>query len=697
MKKSFITAAVALVALGVVLNRPARAAQTTPREVVLHVDPSADKSGDGSKDAPLPSLVAARDAIRKMKSAGPLAGPVTILLAGGRYELTEPIVFGPQDSGTARAPITYTAAPNQTPVLFGGRRVTGWKVAAGKWRVDLPRVKAGKWFFKQLFVNGKSMPRTRLPKKGFYRIVDWPNKKSPPWNAPGDHFTFAGKDIRPDWRNLPEVEVVTLRFWVSSRQNIRTVDSKTKRVNFAFKTKYRYSDDFGTKGGRYYVENVAEAMTEPGQWYLDRPAGVLTYIPKPGQTPENTAIVAPVSPHMIRIEADVEAGRSVEYLRFGGLTLTCTNWMLPPGDAGDGQSAPAVEGAVILEGARRCRFDRCRFVNLNSYALDIRAGSRDNRFTHNEMGRLGGGGVRMTGGDASSHPNLRTGNNLIADNHIHHIGLTHHAATGVFIQHSGGNTITHNRINHTYYSAMAIGWVWGYKPSVTNHNEISYNHIHHVGQGMLSDMGGIYMLGLMPGTVVRNNLIHNVEAYGYGGWGIYTDEGSSHALIENNIVHHTKDACFDQHYGKENTVRNNIFAFGRDALIRRSRVEEHISFFMERNIIVGSGEAKLLAGQWNDKPYMHRPGKPWHEPVECKLNHVFDWNLYWQSGKPAKDIRFADMTFDQWRAKGQDAHSIYADPGFADPKNGDFTMPPDSPAHKLGFRPIDMTTVGPRK
>ena len=39
--------------------------------------------------------------------------------------------------------------------------------------------------------------------------------------------------------------------------------------------------------------NVREALSEPGEWYLDRPSGRLTYVPKPGEDPQQTVVVAP--------------------------------------------------------------------------------------------------------------------------------------------------------------------------------------------------------------------------------------------------------------------------------------------------------------------------------------------------------------------------------------------------------------------
>ena len=54
-----------------------------------------------------------------------------------------------------------------------------------------------------------------------------------------------------------------------------------------------------------------------------------------------------------------------------------------------------------------------------------------------------------------------------------------------------------------------------------------------------------------------------MEKWNYGGWAIYPDEDSHAMLIENNICYNTSSQPFHEHYGRENIVRNNIFAFGR--------------------------------------------------------------------------------------------------------------------------------------
>ncbi|HWA84013.1 MAG TPA: right-handed parallel beta-helix repeat-containing protein, partial [Fimbriimonadaceae bacterium] len=193
------------------------------------------------------------------------------------------------------------------------------------------------------------------------------------------------------------------------------------------------------------------------------------------------------------------------------------------------------------------------------------------------------------------------------------------------------------------------------------------NRISMIGQGVLSDMGGIYTLGPQAGTVIRGNRIHDVQSFSYGGWGIYPDEGSSAMLIENNCVFRTKSAGFHQHYGKENVIRNNVFAFGGEAQIMRTRAEDHLSFTMTRNVVL-FGDAPLLGSNWSGD------------------NYKLDENLYWRVG--GKPFDFAGMTLDQWRAKGQDVHSVTADPLFLDPGHGDFRLKPNSPAIGVGFKPF---------
>ncbi len=115
-------------------------------------------------DGPLATLAKARDAVRALKAAGPLAEPVSVQIRGGVYYITETLAFGPGDSGAAGAAISYEAYPGETPELVGGRRIEGLRPAKGPiFSAHLPSVEAGEWYFRQLFVNGRRQVRARYP------------------------------------------------------------------------------------------------------------------------------------------------------------------------------------------------------------------------------------------------------------------------------------------------------------------------------------------------------------------------------------------------------------------------------------------------------------------------------------------------------------------------------------------------------
>lgn len=624
-------------------------------------------------DGPFLTVARARDAVRQERERTKgLRTPVTVFIRGGEYFLGETLVLTPDDSGTKECPITYAAYRAEKALLSGGQVIHGWheEQANGRkmWTASIPDVKEGKWWFRQLFVNGERRPRTRLPKEGLYRIAELigvaPDSS---WGVGQTKFRFSEGDIKV-WRNLEDVEVIALHYWVESRMPIASVDEKSRTVTLSKKSVFRLTEDWQGRPAPYYVENVFEALDTPGQWYLDRKAGKIYYLPKPGEEIENCRFVAPRLVNLIKFDGDEKRKLYVEHVRLRGLSFAHTEWNLPADSAGFGQAAWGVPGAILLRHARNCEIGGCSIAHVGTYAVEFGDGCDTNAVRRSVMLDMGAGGVKV------GHHTERT---IIADSEIADGGKIFHSAVGVWIGNSGHNRVLHNHIHDFYYTGVSVGWSWGYGATKTVANEVAGNHIHHVGRGWLSDLGGIYHLGVAPGTVLRRNLIHDCESATYGGWGIYLDEGSTHVRVQDNLVYRTKSGGFHQHYGKQNIVQNNIFAFAKEHQIQRSRPETHLQFTFRRNIVYWD-EGALLGGNWSGD-----------------VSYKLDYNLYWQAdGKP---FDFAGQTLEQWQEKGLDVHSIIADPGFADPKKLDFRLKPDSPAFSIGFRQFDLSDVGPRK
>lgn len=624
-----------------------------------------------ANDGPVATLPAALKIARTARANAP--DGVTIFMRGGMYALAEPIVITPEDSGTGPKSLTTIAAyQNEKPILSGGRRITGWTPVPGKaglWQAEIPSARDGKWYFRQLFVNGQRKQRARSPNQGFYRIIGGSPQTQPV------QFKFRPGDIKKEWAADGEVEVIALLAWADLRMQIRAVNEASNTVTLSGNPSRSNQE----KDAQYWVENAPDALDQAGEWYLDRKAGRLTYWAEAGEDITQAEVMAPALQDLLILKGDTAANKPVQYVSFQGLTFCHTDYNLPANGYADVQAAITIHGELLAEGAVDCRIEDCAFTHLAGYAVELGRGCKRWRIVGNEMSDLGAGGIRV--GETAVHradADLNQGH-VITDNHIHHLGEIFAPGIGVLILQSAQNRVAYNHIHDLYYTAISAGWTWGYSTSPCRENIIEFNHLHDIGKARLSDMGAVYTLGPQPGTIIRNNVVHDVDSFTYGGWGLYTDEGSTGIVLENNVVYRTKSAGFHQHYGKENILRNNIFAFGRESQLMRTRPEPHTSFIFTNNIVYFDS-GNLLGSNWDGDHY------------------VIDGNLYFDArpGASLAAMKFSKGNIEAWRLRGHDTNSIFADPMFVAPEKYAFTLKPGSPALKRGFKPIDISRVGIR-
>lgn len=674
----------------------------------------------GKNGGPWKTLMGARDNIRALRSSGTVRGSVRVVVAGGRYPQFEPVEFGPDDSD-----VVWVAAPGTAPVFDGGETISNWREerihGRRAWVASLPEVAAGGWFFRSLFVNGIRRPRARFPKfspdaegvKNVLRIgeIRHPEKKG---LFDGDHrFRPKPGDVQ-NWSSLPDAEIVLLHYWIETRLGAPRLDPVTGWITCARRSVFNlYESPKLDIFARYYIDNLREALTEAGEWYLARSTGELIYLPLPKERLERSTIVAPRAKTFLRVSGsafnhdgvtgDPFGGRPVRGLHFEGLSFRHGDWYQPQAEflphnslhledvpiGSATQAAVHVPAVIAFSHARECSVVDCTVELTGFSGVEFGRGCRECCLTCSTIRDAGASGVHVGGSELDGPAADRTGHIRVTDNRITDIGRIFHQGTGIILSNAFSCHVAHNEIARTCYTGISCGWSWGYRETISRDNLIENNMIHDIGQGVLSDMGGIYLLGVQPGTVVRGNHIFTVTSAAYGGWGIYPDEGSSHILIEHNWVHDTQGSCLRIHFARELVVRDNVFArCSQEGLVGLGKAEPHIAANVFHNLLLGPAPALFDGGYSGDVFRGFRS----------------DANLIWFPGGrvPAcinpdrsPDVP-ARISFARWKQRGNDRLSIVADPKASEAGRA-FLLPKNSAVWKTGFRAYDWTICGPRK
>jgi hypothetical protein len=658
----------------VVIHAPARAGDTT-----LYVSPRGSGNGSRLSPASLQRAVAMLPELKKMNGKG----AITIVLRNGTYELNEPICITPQNGGTKTLKIIFKADLNAHPVISGGKKV----LIKGKGVLSAnisALLKDG--VPQDIYINGKRAIRARTPNTGFLKFAKVSEKKPSgiPWNKTTSVQCFeipmaTYKELKTlSSRQLRNVRFNIYHKWTTTS---RTIDSLSKTKPAFYSTgpawaPYNLINDKSI----FFLENDPNALDMKNEWVLDG-NDVIKYIPLDSSRRKVEAIV-PVVEKLLIVKGDSD--HNVYNVYFKGISFCFANKPFTGFD--DSQAAASIDAAIMVDEAQNIHFRNCRVMHTGQYAVWFRKNVRHCSMKKCYIDDLGAGGVRIGETSLPEDTASFTADIKIEDCIIHSGGYDYPPAVGVFIAHSANNIVAHNDIADFRYTGVSVGWVWGYSYSPSVNNKIVYNHIHHIGWGVLSDMAGVYTLGVSPGTEVNYNVINDIYSYDYGGWGLYTDEGSSDIRMENNLVYHTKTGGFHQHYGKNNHINNNILAFGREYLAQDSRIENHLSFEFKHNILLSDGET-FFQGCW-------------------KNGRVdIDSNCYWSiaHGKSLFMISTMEyggspvdtLSFKQWQKdSGRDPHSLFAKPGFEDPTAYNFHVKNLNIMRQIGFVPFDYRKAG---
>ena len=527
----------------------------------------------GLTDGPVRTIAAAQTIARQRlaaMAAGATRQPINVRIAAGEYRLTAPLSFGPHDSGVPEAPVTYSAAQAGT-VTISGAAVLGSVVAgAAGSTLAIPGPAADPLAMRggtQLFVNGRRATLARTPNSGNFWFVQKPlNVAGEPVGQEGREAFVAPAEALTVVNGLSAADrsramVKVMQAWTSGRHRLSSLASPSGGVRVTPRAPWAFLN-FGVDQ-RFYIENIPTALDAPGEWIWD--GTNVRYLATAADAGQTVKFEMPMLERLVVIQGVEKTTTWVQDLQFQGLTFANTRQLTPDVGFIDRQAAIDIGAAVEVDAARRIKFENCTFTRTGGYAVWFRNAVRDSRVDSSSMLDLGAGGVKI--GLTTQSPDYLAGTrrNVLHANQIKDTGKLFPGAVGVWIGQSFDNTVSNNLISNTTYTAISVGWAWQYGIATSGRNSIINNLLLNVGQGELSDVGGVYTLGDSPGTIISGNVIQQVRpypGYGPGGWGLYNDQATTGVLMEKNIVVGTSNGGYLMHYGRDNTLRSNILAFG---------------------------------------------------------------------------------------------------------------------------------------
>ncbi|MDP9082249.1 MAG: right-handed parallel beta-helix repeat-containing protein [Pseudomonadota bacterium] len=487
---------------------------------------------------------------------------LVVQLIGGLYSISTPLQFGPQDSGFNGYTVRYEAQGAAPVVISGGVPILNWTLNDSTKNIYQAKVPSG-FDTRQLYVNGVRASRARL-------VIQAPTPGNPILGG-GAKATIDGYAITipnmTSWSNVKNIEAVTNSWWVQQRCPVDSITSGQIMIqNPCWALANATNRIVGMKNGINWLENNYAFLNESGQWYLDRSANLIYYIPRPAENLTTATVVASAAEQLITGSGSLDSSGNPQFVQnitFQGLTFAYTTWLQPNTSMGfaeiqSGEYSTAVPdtattrflipGAVRFSRAKNITFTLNQFVHLGGAGLNIDTGSQNMVIQGNVFSDISAGGITVGDPDDNleQNPKLQSVGHAINNNYLTQTGAEYAGTASLLILYTADTVIQNNEIANAPYTGLSIGWGFGASSYAAN-NQVNQNYVHDVVQ-TLFDGGGIYTLGSGSGTTLRGNYVTNVgnssncaqaNAYvnGYSGYaGIYHDDASDQYRDSGNVV-----------------------------------------------------------------------------------------------------------------------------------------------------------------
>ena len=556
----------------------------------IFVSPKGNNNNPGTKELPVETIVYAQKMAVGILETGE-DSEVNVWLADGNYPVSEPIVFEPLKSASQNNLLSFKAEIGANPVISGGVQISGWtKNKKGLWESNLPEKLMENTNFRELFINGERAIRARFPNEGYLKVKKVGADRR-------TNFFFEKGDF-PIPENVTNAELVFLHDWSVTRIAVKKINNNKDNLA-AVDTIGTTSLDFFRLDGwepnpRYFLENAFEFLDADNEWFYDSvKKKVFLKLPE-NQNPNDFSITIPISNGLIQLKGTENT--SVKNIHFDGITFSNSEWKIPETGYCGVQAChydprplrkgwAVVPASVYGEWVENCTFNNCKFENLGGSGLWLSTGSRNCLVSNCTFSDISGNGIMIGEGQDrevngepwwKSAPNQVASGNVIDNCIVTDCGKQFFGAVGIWCGLTAETTIKNNEIYNLPYSGVSVGWMWSPVPTPCRQNTIEGNHIHHI-MNILSDGGGIYMLGLQPGSIIRDNHIHDVKinAGRAESNGMFLDEGITDVLVENNLIYNIAKSPLRFHKATTNLVKNNyLFCANGNPPIRYNATKE---------------------------------------------------------------------------------------------------------------------------
>lgn len=364
----------------------------------IWVAPNGNDTSQGTEQHPLASLIAAQQKAREMRQTNdPSIGDgIRIILKAGTYQLEEPLVFSPDDSGTKDSPTTYLAEKGAKVIISGGVKVAGWQQVKGNiYKAHLDRDTK----LRSLFVNGKRMrmAETDNPVKALGNWGKFEIEGNESWafgaGSAIDGIKFPTEEIKT-YQNPEDIELVQFNVWTEKILCARDIEKFGDTTVIKLQQPYGAIATTMAWAGRinydrdFVIRNAFELLDSPGEFYFNRKTKTLYYY-SDGEDMAEADVIAPTSRGLVHIKGASTTNR-VKYIYFKGITFSYDSWNLMDvagshGFAGiqslglavkyisggnwhpsEYNSTDVPRGAVQVENAEDIEFVRNRFEGISS-------------------------------------------------------------------------------------------------------------------------------------------------------------------------------------------------------------------------------------------------------------------------------------------------------------------------------------------